>query len=619
MAEIELSRVTVSFGGAPLLDAVDLSVERGERIGLLGRNGAGKSTLLRVLLGALVPDEGRILRRPGLVVGALSQDVPRGAAGSVHELVRGGLPDGEPAWSAERAVERELTRFGLRGEARVESLSAGSVRRALLARALVPGPDLLVLDEPTNHLDVDAIAALEELLAARAGTLVFVTHDRAFLQNLATRIVDLDRGRLSSWSCDYVTYLERKEAALASEAKTNAEFDKKLAQEEVWIRRGVEARRTRNMGRVRALVAMREERRARRERVGGPKAALHGAAKGLAERSGQLVVRTTGLGFAYGTGAARRAIVEGLDLEVGRGDRIGIVGPNGCGKSTLVRLLLGELAPQAGSVRLGTNLEIGRFDQLHGLLDESRTVMENVCGKADTVTIGGRTRHAISYLGDFLFTPEQARGPIGRLSGGERNRVQLAKLLARPANLLVLDEPTNDLDVETLELLEQILLEFEGTLLLVSHDRAFLDNVVTSILVHEGEGRWNEYVGGYGDWKAKRDAASAEAAAIAREAEARERAKQKGAARANPSGAAAASAKPRKLTFTRAHELERLPARIEAAAAERTRLEAVLGEPNFWREPAAVQAQARAAFERATLELAQLEERWLELESLAEG
>jgi len=613
MAEIELSGVTVTFGGRPLIDHIDLTVERGERVGLLGRNGAGKSTLLNVLLGRVVPDEGRVMRRPGLAIGELAQDVPRGFGGTVADLVRAGLAVEESDWSAKRDVERELERFGLDGDEQVASLSAGSLRRALLARALASGPDVLVLDEPTNHLDVDAIAGLEELLLARGGTLVFVTHDRTFLQNLATRIVDLDRGHLTSWSCDYATYLERKEAALTSEAKTNHEFDKKLAQEEVWIRQGVQARRTRNMGRVRALVAMRDERRARRDRIAAPKAGLHGAAKGMTERSGQLVLRTTGVSFAFGEGAERRPIVQGLDLEVSRRDRIGIVGPNGCGKSTLVRLLLGELAPDSGTVRLGTNLEIGRFDQLHAVLDETKTVMENVCGKADTITIAGRTRHAISYLSDFLFSPEQSRGPIGRLSGGEKNRVQLAKLLARPANLLVMDEPTNDLDVETLELLEQILLEFEGTLLIVSHDRTFLDNVVTSILVHEGEGTWNEYVGGYGDWKAKKDAERAERAKAEREAEARARAKEKNAPRAADAG----KPKAKKLTFTQAHELERLPARIETLTAEKLALEARMADPDFWRSPAAAQAEVRNKLAAKSKELSTAEERWIELESLS--
>ncbi|MBI1382908.1 MAG: ATP-binding cassette domain-containing protein [Planctomycetaceae bacterium] len=596
MAELVLEGVTAGFGGPLLLDGVHLALERGERVGLLGRNGAGKSTLLRVVLGQLVPDEGRVVRAKGVRVAGLEQDVPKDIVGTVSDLVRGGRDPEAAPWEVDAAAQREIDRWGLDPAAEAQTLSAGMKRRALLARALVAAPDVLVLDEPTNHLELEAITRLEELLLQFSGALLFVTHDRAFLRRVCTRILDLDRGRLASHQTDYDTYVERKEAELAAEAKQRAEFDKKLAQEEVWIRRGVEARRTRNMGRVRTLIALRQERSMRRERLTTVAARVQEA-----ERSGRLVVRATGLSHAFGA----VTIARNLDLDVWRGDRIGILGPNGAGKSTLLSLLLGERAPDKGEVRLGANVVLGRFDQLHDDLDPAKTIQENVAGPGDTVFVNGRARHVISYLEDFLFSPEQSRRPVARLSGGERSRVALAKLLARPVNLLVLDEPTNDLDLETLEILENVLAEFEGTLLVVSHDREFLDHVVTGVLVCEGPGVWKEYVGGYSDWLAKRPAPAPKAA------------EQRASA---PAKTPPPKPKPAKgLSFTQAHELERLPARIEALEAEHAVLSAALSAPELYRRPAVEQAAAAAALEAKGRELEAAMARWEELETLASG
>jgi len=596
MAEIGLAGVSHSFGGPPLLDGVELQVERGERVGLVGRNGSGKSTLLRILAGRLTPDAGGVPRRQGLRVASLEQEVPTALAGIVHEdLVRAldevGLEHG---WEVEERVDRVLVDLGLDPAARLESLSAGAKRRVLLARALIVRPDVLILDEPTNHLDLDGVLFLEEWLRRREGALVFVTHDRAFLQRVATRIIDLDRGVLRSYACDYRTYLARREAELAAEEEQAVQFDKKLAQEEAWLRRGIKARRTRNMGRVRELKRMRAERAARRESVGLTKAELNQAG-----RTGRLVLRATDLCVSFGD----NVVLDRVSVEVQRRDRIGVVGPNGVGKTTLVNVLLGDLEPDSGTVRVGTNVEVGRFDQLHSVLDEKKTVQENVCDFADTVTIGGRTRHVLSYLGDFLFTPEQARGPITRLSGGERNRLQLAKLLARPSNLLVLDEPTNDLDVETLEVLESLLVEFEGTLLVVSHDREFLDNVVTSTLVFEGKGKVKEYAGGYADWRRAVET-EAPAAPVKRvEKVVKPRAEAEG---------------PRRRTFKEQLELEALPARIEALEASKAALEARMAAPGFYKRSGEEISADTTALEALGQELESAYARWEELEGLRE-
>ncbi|MDA1041189.1 MAG: ATP-binding cassette domain-containing protein, partial [Planctomycetota bacterium] len=513
MPLVTLRNLSLRFRGPPLLDDVTCHVETGQRIGLLGRNGAGKTSLMRLVAGVIQPDAGTVDMAPGATVTLLQQDVPQDVAGSVAEIVASGLPsaaaDGNPeatpAWEREQAVTQILSRMGLDSTAAFASLSAGMKRRVLLARAVVAEPDLLLLDEPTNHLDIDAVEWLETFLGRWRGTLMFVTHDRTFLRRMASRILEIDRGRIFDWSCDYDTFLVRKEEALAAEEKQNALFDKKLAQEEVWIRTGIKARRTRNEGRVRALEAMRRERSQRRDTVGRVKLDIQEA-----DRSGALVAALENVSFLRGP----RPIIRDLSTSVMRGDRIGIIGPNGAGKTTLLRLMLGELAPSAGAVRLGTNLRIAFFDQLRDQLDDEKTVADNVADGYETVQIGGHSRHVIGYLQDFLFTPDRTRTPVKFLSGGERNRVLLARLFAKPANLIVLDEPTNDLDAETLEMLEARLVEFAGTVLVVSHDRAFLDNVVTSTLVFEPTGESGayavkEYVGGYSDWVRQRPPAVA--------------------------------------------------------------------------------------------------------------
>ena len=595
MALLGLNGVSIAFAGPPLLDSVSLQIDDGERIGLLGRNGAGKSTLLRILEGALAPDAGDVVRQPGLRVASLQQDVPLDLAGTVrahlHDVC--GASKSEKSWEIETRIDQAAHDLSLDLDAAIESLSAGSKRRVLLAAALVRDPDLLILDEPTNHLDLDTITHLEEALQRRRGALVFVTHDRAFLRDLATRILDLDRGALRSYRTSYDAYLAQREEELRVEAGQAALFDRKLAQEEAWLRRGIKARRTRNEGRVRALESLRLERGARRDETGRVRAQLQEA-----EKSGRMVLRCRDVSYAWDRGP----IVNGFSTTILRGDRIGILGPNGCGKTTLIDLLLGNLAPQHGTVTAGTKLEVAHFEQLHDVLDETKTVFENVGEGRETVTVGGVDRHVIGYLGDFLFTPEQVRGPVTRLSGGERRRLQLAKVLSRPSNLLVLDEPTNDLDLETLELLEDLLLEFEGTLVLVSHDRAFLDNVVTSTLVFEGEGRWREYVGGYEDWvRQKRADEPAPAAKPAKPTAERD------------------AVRPRRAGFKEKRELGELPGRIEALEAEKQGLFARMASPDFHRTPPAGIAQARQRLAEIDAEIHAAYARWMELEALVAG
>jgi ATP-binding cassette subfamily F protein uup len=503
MSLITVRELRIGFRGPLLLDGVSCQIEPGQRIGLLGRNGAGKTTFLRILSGQVEADDGQVVFAPGTTVSLLPQDVPQDLTGTIEEVVAQGLPaaadDHDTAWKPQQQLKRILTEMQLPADARFESLSSGMKRRVLLARALVADPDVLLLDEPTNHLDLAAIEWLEEFLARWKTTLIFVTHDRMFLRKLATRILEIDRGRLFDWSCNYDTFLKRKEAALAAEETQNALFDKKLAEEEVWIRTGIKARRTRNEGRVRALERLRQVRSDRRESTGKVQLAIQES-----ERSGMLVAEVDSVTFAYG----ERVIVRDFSTSIMRGDKIGIIGPNGAGKTTLLRILLGQLEPQAGTVRLGTNLQIAYFDQLRQQLNDEASVQENVADGYDTVQVGGGSRHVIGYLRDFLFSPERARLPAKFLSGGERNRVLLAKLFAKPANVIVLDEPTNDLDSETLELLEERLVDFAGTVLLVSHDRTFLNNVVTSTIVFEPGGA-REYFGGYDDWLRQRKAVPA--------------------------------------------------------------------------------------------------------------
>ena len=630
MPLITLRDVHVRFRGPPLLDGVNCHIEVGQRIGLLGRNGAGKSTLMRVLAGHLDPDSGEVIAAPGTKVALLRQDVPRDLAGRVHDIVSAGVTGTVPgvvasddgdghaaAWQREHAVDQILSRMNLDGDAAFETFSSGMKRRVLLARALAPAPDLLLLDEPTNHLDIAAIEWLETFLERWGGTLMFVTHDRAFLRRMARRILEIDRGRIFDWSCDYDTFLLRKEAALAAEEKQNALFDKKLAQEEVWIRTGIKARRTRNEGRVRALEQLRRTRSERRTAMGKTNLRIQEA-----QRSGALVAELDQVSFLRES----RPILQGLSTTIMRGDRIGIIGPNGAGKTTLLRVLLGSLEPTSGSVRLGTNLQIAFFDQLRDQLDDEKTVADNVSDGYETVTIDGKPRHVIGYLQDFLFEPDRARLPVKFLSGGERNRVLLARHFAKPANVIVLDEPTNDLDAETLELLEERLMEFAGTVLVVSHDRAFLDNVVTSLLVFEpvgggttdgrgGDAAYDvhEYVGGYSDWLRQRTE-SAAAGKTGTAAARQPAASPPPAAEARATDGPAVVVKRRKLSFKEQQELASLPAAIEALEEEIAALHAAMAAADYFRQPGDVLARDRSRLEDREQRLAAAFARWETLE-----
>jgi ABC transport system ATP-binding/permease protein len=596
---VSLDRVSIAFGHTPLLDEITLQVDARERVAVIGRNGTGKSTLLRIISGELPADSGTVWRQPALRMARLEQDVPLSADRSVFDVVAEGhthhLAEDE-AWLREHHVDLVLSRLELPADAIVDTLSGGWRRRVLLARALVGQPDLLLLDEPTNHLDIDAIAWLEDFLAGYAGAVMFVTHDRAFLQRLATRIVELDRGQLTSWPGDYSTYLRRKEEALANEALHQEKFDRKLAEEEAWLRQGIKARRTRNEGRVRALMAMRGERAARREQPAHVRLQVE-----QAEQSGKLVFEARAISKAYD----RRPIVSDFSTRIVRGDRIGLIGANGAGKTTLLRLLLGDLAPDAGEVRRGANVHVAYYDQQREQLDPDRSVFDTVGEGNDTVTANGRTRHVHAYLRDFLFSSERARSPVRALSGGERNRLLLARLFTRPANVLVLDEPTNDLDLETLELLEEQLVEWPGTLLLVSHDRVFLDNVVTGTFSFEGHGRIGEYVGGYADWQRQ----------------ARPIATSRGTQDAVsvptvvPSASSAAAPRKRRLSYNEQREFAALPQRIEALEAEQRALNATIAGPEFYKEPAATINSALARVDALQQELIDAYARWDELES----
>lgn len=626
MPILTFRNVVLSLGLPPLLDGVSFSIDRGERLCLVGRNGAGKSTLLKMISGEISPDDGTIERGQGLRVAQLAQEVPLGTSGSTFHVVAEGLGKaGElidryhqlahdvaedhslmdaleqcqhelesiDGWALTQRVDTVLTKLALDPDADIASLSGGMKRRVMLARALVSEPDLLLLDEPTNHLDIEAITWLEEFLLNWNGALLFITHDRAFLQRLATRIIELDRGKLADFPGDYATYLARKEAMLADEEKQNALFDKRLAQEEVWIRQGIKARRTRNEGRVRALKAMREEHAARRKVTGSVNMGIQ-----TADRSGKIVVEAEGVAFEYGG----RAIVRNLSTTILRGDKVGIIGPNGAGKTTLLKLLLGELEPTRGTLKRGTNLQISYFDQYRAVLDEEKTVVDNVGEGSDTVTINGTPKHVLSYLQDFLFAPQRARQPVKALSGGERNRLLLAKLFTKPSNLLVLDEPTNDLDADTLELLEELLIDYKGTVLLVSHDRAFLNNVVTSTLVFEGDGVVNEYIGGYDDWLRQRFAPKA-AAPSAKPAE-------------TNAAPAAAPEKTKKLSFKDQRELDAMPQRIQALETERDQIDAQMAAPDFFRQSKAEMAAIQQRRDAIDGELESAYARWEALEAL---
>ncbi len=601
MSLFSLLDVNLSFGGPAILDKVNFQVDPGERVCLLGRNGEGKSTLISVIAGEMKPDTGDVFRQPGSLFTRLTQDVPTNLTGSVLEIVTSGLrPQGEheEEWERDVLVHDLIDHLQLSAGAEFSTLSGGLKRRALLGRALAAKPDLLLLDEPTNHLDLDSIIWLEEFLISEKITLFFVTHDRAFLRRLATRIVELDRGRLSGWACDYDTYLLRKEEVVAAEEKQQAAFDKKLAQEEVWIRKGVRAQRSRAQGRIHALMKMRAERSARRARVGNVNMRLSEA-----DRSGMKVIDVENMSFAYPDG---RQLVRDFSTTLTRGDKIGIIGPNGSGKSTLIKLLLGQLQPTKGTIEHGTQLAFVYFDQMRAQINDAKSVADNIADGNETVTIDGRTRHVISYLQDFLFTPDRARTPARVLSGGERNRLLLARLFTKPANVLVMDEPTNDLDAETLDLLEDLLVEYKGTLLIVSHDRDFLDNVVTSTLVFEGDGRIGDYVGGYADWVREKEKAAARAAAAASQPEPK---------RPDPERAKAG----RKLTNKERRELEELPARIEAYEAEQAELGAKLADPVFYQKERAAAAAVKARLDELDRQHATAFARWEELEALRAG
>ena len=629
MALISLQGLRLALGGPELLEGVTLQIERGERVCLVGRNGAGKSTLMKIISGEIIPDAGEIIRSQGVRIASLEQEVPQDLTGSVFEVVSAGLgrlvdllseyhslsnrlSHGEDTdimdefervhhsieaaggWQIQRRVETVLSRLRLDPDATVSELSGGYKRRVLLARALVSEPDLLLLDEPTNHLDISSISWLEEFLLEFSGAILFITHDRRFLQTLASRIIELDRGRVTDWPGDFATYLTRRQSQLEAEATQNALFDKKLTQEEAWIRQGIKARRTRNEGRVTALKEMRRERLARRQQTGSAAMRLNEA-----ERSGRLVLEAKGLGHVYeGT-----PLIRDFSTVIMRGDKVGIIGPNGSGKTTLLRILLGSLEPQKGSVRLGTKLQIAYFDQHREQLDDEKSVVENVGDGYEHVTVNGKTRHIIGYLEDFLFPSERARSPVRVLSGGERNRVLLAKLFTRPSNVLVMDEPTNDLDSDTLELLEEMLMEYEGTVLLVSHDREFLDNIVTSTVVFEGDGRLVEYVGGYEDWlRQRKPEESGRTEKAARPEKSRTRLER-----------------PRILTFKENKELEALPGLIESLETEREGIYKSLADPDFYRQARNRVPESEARIRQIEKEITAAYERWDILESIRQG
>jgi ATP-binding cassette subfamily F protein uup len=614
---LQLSEISLAYGHVPLLDHADLVIEPGERIGLIGRNGTGKSSLLRIIAGEARPDDGKIFATAAMKLASVPQEPAFAAGRTVFEAVAEGIGElqrllveyhaaahegdmdrmqalqealeSANGWSVEHRIEATLTRLALPADAIVAELSGGLKKRVALARALVMEPQLLLLDEPTNHLDVAAIEWLEETLVAFAGAVLFVTHDRRFLDRVAQRIVELDRGRLQSFPGNFTSYEARKAEILANEAVVQRKFDKELAKEESWIRQGVEARRTRNEGRVRRLESLRIERAARRERVGKVDITL---AQG--ERSGRLVAELEHVSKRYGD----KQVIDDFSTRVLRGDKIGLIGANGTGKTTLLKLILGEIAPDAGHVRLGTKIAVAYFDQFRAALDEEASLADTIAPGSDFVEMEGGRKHVISYLGDFLFPPERARSPVKSLSGGERNRLLLARLFARPANVLVLDEPTNDLDIETLELLEALLQEYSGTLFLVSHDRAFLDNVVTQTIAHEGGGRWKEYAGGYSDWQ-------------------RARAEPSPATRDDPKELKGAGAPRRKakLSYKDARELEGLPGRLQALESEQAELSARLADPALYQDRAADPKAMHARLEAIDAEQMRLLARWEELEA----
>jgi ATP-binding cassette subfamily F protein uup len=623
MALISLHNVTLGFGGHPLLENVSLQIEEGERVSLIGRNGAGKSTLMKVINDEMEIETGEIRKKQGLKVARLIQEVPQDISGTVFRVVAGGFGKSgdilgeyhelgqklaqdpslhdrfeelqiklneDDLWPLQAQIDKTLSLLKLNPLMEVSTLSSGMKRRVLFARSVVGEPDLLLLDEPTNHLDINAITELEDMLLRFAGTLLFVTHDRAFLKRMATRILDLDRGQLRSWDCRYDTYLERKQAFLEAQAEQFAQFDRKLAKEEAWIRKGIKARRVRNQGRVRELKKLRDQRADRRDPSDKVKMQIQ-----QAERSGRLVAKAKNLSFSF----EDCQVVENFSTMIMRGDRVGLIGPNGAGKTTLLRLLLGELKAQSGELKLGTQLEIAYFDQLREQLNEDQTVAENVSGGADHVTINGVQKHILGYLQDFLFTPDRARSPLFNLSGGERNRLLLARLFTRPSNVLVLDEPTNDLDAETLELLEDLLMAYDGTVLLVSHDRVFLNNVVTSTIVFEESGGVKEYVGGYDDWVRQRPAPKPEK--IEKKARGMK-----------------ANGRRKKLSNHLVRELAALPEKIDLMETRQRELFDKMARPEFFKQQETVIIEKQKELETLKADLEKAMERWEELESMNE-
>ena len=623
MPLITLQDIFLSYGQPPLIDHLNLVVEPNERVCLIGRNGAGKSTLLKILTGQIVPDEGSIKRSSGVTVAQLEQSVPHDAQGTVFDVIAQGLgAEGEliktfhhliqqlndnpspkvmndyeecqaelervNGWDINQRVESIITKMDLNPDVDISSLSGGYKRRVLLARALVCNPDLLLLDEPTNHLDIEAIQWVEQFLLKWEGSLLFISHDRRFMDNLANRFIEIDRGKLQDYNCDYSTYLVRKEENLEIEERQNALFDKRLSQEEVWIRQGIKARRTRNEGRVRALESMRSEYVARRKQLGTARMDIH-----QAEKSGKIVAEATDVTFAFGDG---EAVVKNFSTLIQRGDKVGFIGRNGVGKTTLIKLLLGELTAQQGTIKTGTNLNVAYFDQYRSALDEDKTVQDNVSGGRDMLEIAGKSRHVISYLQDFLFAPERCRQPVKALSGGERNRLLLAKLFTQPSNVLVLDEPTNDLDIDTLDLLEELLINYKGTVILVSHDRAFLNNVVTSTLVFDGSGTIEQYVGGYDDWL-------------------RQRKTEQTAKVATPKVQSKSSTPSIKLSYKDQRELDSLPAEIEGLEVSISEISGQISEPGFYQTDRAAIEVVEGRLANAQKQLAESYARWELLEN----
>ena len=622
MPLITLQDVFLSYGQPPLIDHINLTIEPGERVCLIGRNGAGKSTLLKIIDGQIIADEGSIKRASGVKVAQLEQSVPQNTQGSVFDVIAEGLGkegklvqqfhhltqqlthDSSPkifsqleecqaelerinGWDINQRVESIITKMELDPDVDIQSLSGGYKRRVLLARALVSNPDLLLLDEPTNHLDIEAIQWVEQFLLKWEGSLLFISHDRRFMDNLANRFIEIDRGKLTEYNCNYSTYLTRKEENLEIEDRQNALFDKRLSQEEIWIRQGIKARRTRNEGRVRSLEAMRKEFSERRKRLGTAKMDIH-----QAEKSGKVVAEANDISFAFSSDT----VVRNFSTLIQRGDKVGLIGRNGVGKTTLIKLLLGELTPQTGTIKTGTNLNVAYFDQYRSALDEEKSVQDNVSGGRDMLEIGGKSRHVISYLQDFLFAPDRCRQPVKALSGGERNRLLLAKLFTAPSNILVLDEPTNDLDIDTLDLLEELLIDYKGTIILVSHDRAFLNNVVTSTLVFEGKGVINQYVGGYDDWlRQRKNDTSSNPGAL-----------KKDKARATLSA--------KKLSYKDQRELDSLPKKIEGLEIQISEISIKMSDANFYTSDRTLITEAENQLAECQTQLSRCYERWELLE-----